>query len=237
MWCEASAGERCHEDAFQDTHRLVVMETVVGGTSSENRGPVASHPLVRASCQDSAQTAPPPGAPHCPSGKQAAPSLLLPHPHQPPGEEQGKGPWPSHLQTLWLSLVLRPPPALSWHQLSEGRNRLMNGFVSCLPVSQELCRAVTPLLPVSPLPEPPLILHLATSWSSFRSTFSSHFLLKALPDYPMAGPALSTLYSPINALVPETCNGLVNVLPLLARLGLEFPSVHGTRTLVSTLCS
>lgn len=110
----------------------------------------------------------------------------------------------------------------------------MNGFVSCLPVSQELCGAVTPLLPVSPLPEPPLIL--ATSWSSFRSTLSSHFLLKALPDYPLAGPALSTLYSLTNALVPETCNGLVNVLPLLARLGLESPSVHGTWALVSTLC-
>lgn len=66
--------------------------------------------------------------------------------------------------------------------------------------------AETLLLSASPVLEPPLILHLATSYFSFRSPLSCHFLLEALPDHPakttLAGSALSTTYSLISALIP-----------------------------------
>lgn len=73
-------------------------------------------------------------------------------------------------------------------------------------------------LPVPPLLEPLLMLHVATSYCSFRCPLSCYFLLEALPDHPakttLAGIALSFLYPPINALIPEKRNGLFNVLPL-----------------------
>lgn len=74
------------------------------------------------------------------------------------------------------------------------------------------------LLPAPPLLEPLLMLHVATSCCSFRCPRSCHFLLEALPDRPakttLVSTALSFLYSPINALIPEKRNDLFNVLLL-----------------------
>lgn len=93
--------------------------------------------------------------------------------------------------------------------------------------------AETLLLPAPSLLEPLPILPLATFCCSFRSPLSCYFLQEAVPDRlaesELAGPAASAVYSSISALIPGKQNGLFNVPPLSAELGLESPSVSDTR--------
>lgn len=67
LWREASPGARgCQEDAVGGACTRVIMYTMVRGTGSENRDLWFYFHLVSFSHQDSAQTGPAPGAPHCP---------------------------------------------------------------------------------------------------------------------------------------------------------------------------
>lgn len=153
------------------------METVVTGTSSENRGPVVSF----------------------------LPSELIPS-----GRNLCLGP-----------LFILPGAQLA--SAERRREQENEWFMSRLPAAHELRGgggrgAEMLLLPAPPLLEPLLMLHVATSCCSFRCPRSCHFLLEALPDRPakttLVSTALSFLYSPINALIPEKRNDLFNVLLL-----------------------